>query len=280
MRRIPSAVPSVQRNYAALSTPPRLPRGHRTAPETTALPRRPPHCPGDHRTAPETTALPRRPPHCPLCGERLDLVLIFEKTFFSAKILCTYTMNYLRQEKCLRDHGAVRGPCRPEWPFCRFWGRRLGGGGRCSGWRLERGRPRSGLAGDFGMGSARERADAGSSAGQAWRARAGEARSRMAEDRSSDRSLDRGLDRGLDRSLDRGLDRGLDRSLDRSLDRGSDRSLDRSSDRGSDRGLDRGSDRGASDRAPTDGPGPSGGNRTVGPSGWASRAAETMVVSR
>jgi hypothetical protein len=30
---------------------------------------------------------------------------IFVKRFFIAKILCTYTMNYLQQEKCLRDHG-------------------------------------------------------------------------------------------------------------------------------------------------------------------------------
>jgi hypothetical protein len=30
----------------------------------------------------------------------------FRVNFFSAKTLCTYTMNYLHQEKYLRDHGA------------------------------------------------------------------------------------------------------------------------------------------------------------------------------
>jgi hypothetical protein len=31
--------------------------------------------------------------------------VIFVKRFFSAKTSCTYTMNYLHQEKCFRDHG-------------------------------------------------------------------------------------------------------------------------------------------------------------------------------
>jgi hypothetical protein len=29
------------------------------------------------------------------------------KSFFPAKTSCEYTMNYLRQEKCLRDHGST-----------------------------------------------------------------------------------------------------------------------------------------------------------------------------
>jgi hypothetical protein len=34
---------------------------------------------------------------------------VFVKSFFLAKISCTYTMNYLRQEKCLRDHELSAG---------------------------------------------------------------------------------------------------------------------------------------------------------------------------
>jgi hypothetical protein len=37
------------------------------------------------------------------------LVEIFEKTYFFTKISCTYTMNFLRQEKCLRDHEGIPG---------------------------------------------------------------------------------------------------------------------------------------------------------------------------
>jgi hypothetical protein len=37
---------------------------------------------------------------CPLYGH------IFVKSFFLAKILCTYTMNFLHQEKSIRDHEA------------------------------------------------------------------------------------------------------------------------------------------------------------------------------
>jgi hypothetical protein len=36
------------------------------------------------------------------------LVRIFVKTLFLTKTLCTYTMNYLHQEKYLRDHEAMR----------------------------------------------------------------------------------------------------------------------------------------------------------------------------
>jgi hypothetical protein len=41
---------------------------------------------------------------------------VFAKTYFSAKISCTYTMNYLHQEKCLRDHGAFLGWNTPIYP--------------------------------------------------------------------------------------------------------------------------------------------------------------------
>jgi hypothetical protein len=34
---------------------------------------------------------------------------VFVKSFFIAKILCTYTMNFLHQEKSLRDHGISVG---------------------------------------------------------------------------------------------------------------------------------------------------------------------------
>jgi hypothetical protein len=41
-----------------------------------------------------------------LCEDCRIIVRTFVKSFFIAKTSCTYTMNYLRQEKCLRDHGA------------------------------------------------------------------------------------------------------------------------------------------------------------------------------
>jgi hypothetical protein len=37
------------------------------------------------------------------------LAEVFEKTYFFTKILYTYTMNYLPQEKCLRDHESTPG---------------------------------------------------------------------------------------------------------------------------------------------------------------------------
>jgi hypothetical protein len=45
----------------------------------------------------------------PLCGR------VFVKRFFSAKTSYTYTMNYLRQEKCLRDHGRCSSEFKPIW---------------------------------------------------------------------------------------------------------------------------------------------------------------------
>jgi hypothetical protein len=54
----------------------------------------------------------------PICGECTILVATFVKRFFSAKTLCIYTMNFLRQEKSLHDHGErwVRsGPICPHY---------------------------------------------------------------------------------------------------------------------------------------------------------------------
>jgi hypothetical protein len=42
----------------------------------------------------------------PLCEVCWYIGIFFVKTYFLAKTSCTYTMNYLHQEKCLRDHGA------------------------------------------------------------------------------------------------------------------------------------------------------------------------------
>jgi hypothetical protein len=44
---------------------------------------------------------------------------VMAKRFFLVKILCTYTMNYLRQEITLRDHEARRGEFDP---YCRILG--------------------------------------------------------------------------------------------------------------------------------------------------------------
>jgi hypothetical protein len=40
----------------------------------------------------------------------------FRVNFFSAKTSCTYTMNYLHPEKCLRDHGVCCGLILPVNP--------------------------------------------------------------------------------------------------------------------------------------------------------------------
>jgi hypothetical protein len=42
---------------------------------------------------------------------------IFVKRFFIAKTSYTYTMNYLHQEKHLRDHEAIRGPIGMNYLF-------------------------------------------------------------------------------------------------------------------------------------------------------------------
>jgi hypothetical protein len=52
--------------------------------------------------APLRPSVPRR---CPLCEDRRFIASIFAKRFFMTKISYTYTVNYLRQEKGLRDHG-------------------------------------------------------------------------------------------------------------------------------------------------------------------------------
>jgi hypothetical protein len=41
----------------------------------------------------------------------------FSRKLFSAKTLCTHTMNYLHQEKYLRDHGGCCGPILPVNPI-------------------------------------------------------------------------------------------------------------------------------------------------------------------
>jgi hypothetical protein len=51
---------------------------------------------------------------CPQCEECPVDGPVFVKIFFIAKISCTYAMNYLHGEKCLRDHEAY---CEPVFPF-------------------------------------------------------------------------------------------------------------------------------------------------------------------
>jgi hypothetical protein len=66
------------------------------------------------------TGQPRAPSVLFAANIRLKSPVI-TKTFFIAKILCTYTMNYLRQEKSIRDHEATVDRIWPGWAqFVRF----------------------------------------------------------------------------------------------------------------------------------------------------------------
>jgi hypothetical protein len=65
--------------------------------------------------------------HCAVYTKIIRIIdRVFVKSFFIAKILCTYTMNYLRQEKGLRDHQGdpeFAGRDRPFWGFYPNWWR-------------------------------------------------------------------------------------------------------------------------------------------------------------
>jgi hypothetical protein len=50
------------------------------------------------------------PPRRPFCEDRRSIASIFAKRFFMVKISRTYTVNYLRQEKGLRDHDGGWAP--------------------------------------------------------------------------------------------------------------------------------------------------------------------------
>jgi hypothetical protein len=62
--------------------------------------------------------LPGEPRNCPYARITPFAVSAFVKSFFIAKTSCTYTMNYLQQEKGLRDHEVSPDP---DSPNCRFY---------------------------------------------------------------------------------------------------------------------------------------------------------------